>query len=104
MNHSGWRSAIAGGNWNEGTRYGSRTLNLNTNPWNANGNIGARGVSDAFMMFLLEVRLSCLTQSIFKDQPKQPGASRQIIKIMIDRDTKPSIIALIYHLGAINYG
>jgi hypothetical protein len=47
VNHVAWRYAIAGGNWLEGVRYGARTLNLNANAWNANGNIGVRGVSDA---------------------------------------------------------
>ncbi len=47
VNHVAWRYAIAGGNWNEGVRNGARTLNLNANGWNTNGNIGVRGVSDA---------------------------------------------------------
>jgi hypothetical protein len=47
VNHVAWRSAIAGGSWIEGVHAGARTLNTNENPWNANGNIGARGVSDA---------------------------------------------------------
>ena len=47
VNHVAWRYAIAGGNWLEGVRYGARTLNLNANAWNANGNVGVRGVSDA---------------------------------------------------------
>ena len=45
--HSGWRSAVAGGYWNEGSRSGSRTLTLNASPWHANGGIGARGVSES---------------------------------------------------------
>ncbi|WP_163314958.1 hypothetical protein [Crenobacter caeni] len=47
VNHCAWRYVIGGGNWNEGVRNGARTLNFNANPWNANGNIGVRGVSDA---------------------------------------------------------
>lgn len=46
VNHVAWRHAIAGGNWANGAFCGARTLNLNANPWNANGNVGVRGVSD----------------------------------------------------------
>ena len=45
--HSGWRSAVAGGDWGEGTRGGSRTLHLSASPWAANGSVGARGVSES---------------------------------------------------------
>jgi len=47
VNHVAWRYAIAGGNWNEGAHAGARCLNTNANAWNANGNVGVRGVSDA---------------------------------------------------------
>lgn len=36
---------ISGGNWNNGSHCGSRTVNLNNYPWNVNGNIGAWAVS-----------------------------------------------------------
>jgi hypothetical protein len=47
VNHAAWRYAIAGGYWNDGVHAGARSLNTNANAWNANGNVGVRGVSDA---------------------------------------------------------
>jgi len=46
VNHAMWRHAIAGGNFSNGSYCGARTLNTNANPWNANGNVGVRGVCD----------------------------------------------------------
>lgn len=46
MNHATWRAFIGGGNWNNGVYCGARCLNSNANPWNANGNVGLRGVCD----------------------------------------------------------
>ena len=37
---------ICGGNWNNGTQCGARTVNLNNQAWNVNTNIGGRGVCD----------------------------------------------------------
>jgi hypothetical protein len=45
--HVAWRSAVAGGSWGEGVHAGARTLDTLESPWGANGNIGARGVSDS---------------------------------------------------------
>lgn len=69
MNHVLWQYAIAGGNWNEGVLNGSRTLNTNANAWNANGNVGVRGVSDAFWCNLGERADTFVRPSIHKDQP-----------------------------------
>ena len=56
VNHVAWRHAIAGGNWSNGVYCGCRTLNTNANPWNVNGNVGVRGVSDAIEMLLKKRR------------------------------------------------
>lgn len=45
-NHARWYSAIAGGNFANGRYCGARTFNTNSNPWNANGNVGVRGFCD----------------------------------------------------------
>ena len=44
---SSWRSFLGGGPFDDGAHCGSRCLNSNANPWNANGNVGLRCVCDA---------------------------------------------------------
>jgi hypothetical protein len=48
VNHADWRAFIGGGNWSNGVYCGARSLNTNANPWNANGNVGLRGVCDHY--------------------------------------------------------
>ena len=45
--HSAWRHAIAGGSWSSGADCGCRTLNTHGSPWNTNGGVGVRGVSES---------------------------------------------------------
>lgn len=45
--HVAWRSAVAGGRWTEGVRAGARTLYTGASPWNADGFVTARGVSES---------------------------------------------------------
>ena len=73
VNHSAWRHAIAGGNWSNGSYCGCRTLNTNGNPWNTNGNVGVRGVSDAIKTILTEAQAESCAQRILMDQPLYPG-------------------------------
>lgn len=93
VNHVAWRYAIAGGNWLEGVRYGARTLNLNANAWNANGNIGVRGVSDAIAAeqypdARAKSRAPCIPYgSAASSQPGIRLAEYQ--KTPCSRDTKP---------------
>lgn len=92
VNHVAWRSAIAGGNWNEGARNGARTLNTNSNPWNANGNVGVRGVSDAIAAdqypdVRKQFRAPCIHYgSAVLSQPETPVKYQ---KMLGSRDTKP---------------
>jgi|GEM_PF-5170882 len=55
VNHVRWYSAIAGGNYANGRYCGARTLNTNSNPWNANGNVGVRGFCDPLIGYLRSV-------------------------------------------------
>jgi hypothetical protein len=45
--HAGWRAFTGGGNWSNGVYCGARSLNTYANPWDANGNVGLRGVCDS---------------------------------------------------------
>ena len=80
VNHVAWRHAIAGGLWNDGVRCGSRTLNLNANPWNANGNVGVRGVSDPYYCSEMAPRR--------RRHPASQGISRAILAVR--SNTKPA--------------
>ena len=93
VNHVAWRYAIAGGNLNEGVHVGARCLNLNANAWNANGNVGVRGVSDAIAAdqypdARAESRVPCIPYgSAASSQPGVRLAEHQ--KTPCSRDTKP---------------
>lgn len=45
--HVAWRRAVAGGYWSYGACCGCRTLNTCAGPWNVNGSVGVRGVSES---------------------------------------------------------
>lgn len=91
--HAAWRYAIAGGGWSNGVIAGARCLNTNANAWNANGNVGVRGVSDAitaeqYSDVRAESRIPCIPYgSAASSQPSNRLAEYQ--KTPCSRDTKP---------------
>jgi formylglycine-generating enzyme required for sulfatase activity len=69
---SSWRSFIGGGQFDNGVYCGSRCLNSNANPWNANGNVGLRCVCD-HQYQRGQRRSRCHLRSLTGGQPIHPG-------------------------------
>lgn len=73
---------LAGGNWNEGVNTGSRTVNLNNYPWNANTNIGCRLACEVSTP---KSRLITVGRAVTQNAPGFTLSNRQIGPLAVPR-------------------